>query len=112
MQRQDGMVRRAMEYFGTGWDDILDWYLKNGVVYSDDTLFVLAIKHNKKRLLERNYEKELDKCDSWYIQYVAGDLRRLFEIMPEKMEWAVFERHEGEPPRCYKLDRIRKKLGV
>jgi hypothetical protein len=32
--------------------------------------------------------------------------------MPEELEWAIFERHEGEKPRCYNLNRIRRKLGA
>ena len=106
------MLSQAEAFYGDKFDAILRWYMKNGVVYSDSSLFVMAIKHNKEMLLERNSKKVLDFTDSWYIQYVSGDIKRLFEIMPEEKEWAIFERHEDEPPRCYKLNRIRKKLGV
>jgi hypothetical protein len=106
------MMRRAEIFFGDKFDAVFSWYLDNGVVYSDSTLFVMACKHNKDMLLNKNIEKVLDKVDSWYVQYVAGDIKRLFEIMPEEMEWAIFERHEDEPPRCYNLSRIRKKLGA
>jgi hypothetical protein len=107
----DGMHRQAQAFFGDNFSALLLWYVENGVVYSDETLFVMAIKHNKEMLLERNNEKVLDFTDSWYIQYVSGDIKRLFEIMPEEKEWAIFERHENEAPRCYNLNRIRKKLG-
>jgi hypothetical protein len=106
------MKRRAEVFFGDKFEEVLLWYLEYGVVYSDNSLFVMACKHNKEMLLEKNIEKVLDKVDSWYVQYVAGDIKRLFEIMPEEMEWAIFERHEHEPPRCYNLKRIRKKLGA
>jgi len=106
------MRRQAQAFFGDDFERVLLWYIENGVVYSDETLFVMACKHNKDALLERNNEKVLDFTDSWYIQYVSGDIKRLFEIMPEEKEWAIFERKENEPPRCYKLSRIRKKLGV
>jgi hypothetical protein len=106
------MIKQAQAFFGDKFDAAFSWYLENGVVYSDSKLFVMACKHNRDMLLERNVEKVLDFEDSWYIQYVSGDLKRLFEIMPEEMEWAIFERREDEPPRCYNLKRIRRKLGV
>ena len=106
------MIKQAQAFFGDKFDAVFSWYLENGVVYSDSKLFVMACKHNRDMLLERNVEKVLDFEDSWYIQYVSGDLKRLFEIMPEEMEWAIFERHLNEKPRCYKLSRIRRKLGA
>ena len=112
MQKQGGMLRKAKTFFGDDFDGALAWYLENGVVYCDDSLIVMAVKHNKDRLMQRNHKNVLDKLDSWYVQYVAGDLQRLFEIMPEEMDWVVFERHEQEEPRCYRLKRIRQKLGV
>ena len=83
------------------------FYLTHGVVYSDDRIFVMAIMHNKDALL-KNSKKELDKLDCWYIHYAAGDILRLFEIAPYEMEWAIFERGEGKPLKCYKIDRIRR----
>jgi hypothetical protein len=113
MQISDGTHSlQARVFFGAEFDEIVGWYMENGVIYSDQTLFVMACKHNRNLLLERNVEKDLDIYDAWYIQYVSGSIKRLFEIMPEELEWVIFERHEGEAPRCYKLNRIRKKLGV
>ena len=83
------------------------YYLINGVVYSDDKVFVMAMLHNKNQLLKKE-KKELDKLDCWYVHYAAGDISRLFEIAPYEMEWAIFERGENKPLKCYKLDRIRR----
>ena len=83
------------------------YYLINGIVYSDDRVFVMAMRHNKNQLL-KNKENQLDKLDSWYIHYAAGDILRLFEIAPYEMEWAIFERGKDKPLKCYKVDRIRR----
>lgn len=85
----------------------MDYYLTNGIVYSDDRVFVMAIMHNKEALLKKE-KKELDKLDSWYVHYAAGDISRLFEIAPYEMEWAIFERGEDKPLKCYNLNRIRR----
>jgi hypothetical protein len=106
------MITDAKAYFGEGFDEMLGWYLENGVVYSDPTLFVMAIRLNKGDAMERKTTKDLDKLDAWYVQYASGNIKRLFQIMPEELEWAIFERHEGEKPRCYNLNRIRRKLGA
>jgi hypothetical protein len=105
-------VDKARIYYGTEFDEMLGWYLANGVVYNDKDLFVLAIRLNKDDALARKTTKDLDKLDAWYVQYASGNIKRLFQIMPEELEWAIFERHEGEKPRCYNLNRIRRKLGA
>jgi hypothetical protein len=114
MQNKDGTtaVGQARIYFGTGFDDMLTYYLAHGVVYSDKDLFVMATRLNKHKVMERKETIYLDKLDAWYVQYASGNINRLFEIMPEELEWAIFERHLNEKPRCYNLSRIRRKLGA
>ena len=60
MHKQDGMIRKARAFFGDKFDELFAWYLENGVVYNDDTLFVMAVKHNKNRLMQRNHKNVLD----------------------------------------------------
>lgn len=103
------MVEKAKAYFGKDFNDRVAWYLEHGAVYSDERLFVLACIHSKDGLMSGKENKKLDKRDCWYIQYASGDIKRLFEIMPEEKQWAVFDRR-GKL-RCYNLDKIRKKLG-
>ncbi len=85
----------------------MDFYLTHGVVYSDDKIFVMAIMHNKDAMLN-NKNNKLDILNCWYVHYAAGDILRLFEIEPHKMEWVIFERGENKPIKCYKIDRIRR----
>ena len=85
----------------------MGFYLTHGVVYSDDKVFVMAIMHNKDALL-KNKKKELDNLNCWYVHYAAGDISRLFEIAPYELEWALFERGEDKPLKCYKVYRIRR----
>ena len=67
----------------------------------------MAMMHNKDFLMGKKSEKELDKLDCWYIHYAAGDVKRLFEIAPYEMKWALFERN-NDKLKCYDLDRIRR----
>ena len=97
----------AIDRYGNEFEELLTHYSTNGVVYSDNRVFVMAIMHNKDLLMEKKTEKELDKLDCWYVHYAAGDIKRLFEIAPYEMKWAVFER-ENQKLKCYDLDRIRR----
>lgn len=116
MQNKDGKrlapLEDARAYYGAGFDEMLAFYLVNGLIYSDKELFVLGIMLNKDKVMERKDTNNLDKLDAWYVQYASGNIKRLFQIMPKELEWAIFERHEGEKPRCYNLNRIQRKIGA
>ena len=101
-------IQLAIDRYGNELEELLTHYSINGVVYSDDRLFVLAIMHNKDLLSGKKTEKDLDKLDCWYVHYAAGDIKRLFEIAPYDLEWAAFERGDFKPLKFYKLDRIRR----
>ena len=97
----------AIDRYGSEFEELLTHYSTNGVVYSDNRVFVMAMMHNKDFLMGKKSEKELDKLDCWYIHYAAGDIKRLFEIAPYEMKWALFERN-NDKLKCYNLDRIRR----
>jgi len=100
-------IQLAIDRYGSEFEELLIHYSTNGVVYSDNRVFVMAIMHNKDLLFGKKTEKDLDKLDCWYVHYAAGDIKRLFEIAPYEMKWAVFER-ENQKLKCYDLDRIRR----
>ena len=100
-------IQIAKDHYGNVFEELIHHYSTEGVVYSDDRLFVMAILHNKDFLMGKKSEKDIDKLDCWYVHYAAGDLGRLFEIAPYEMEWAVFER-ENQILKCYNLDRLRR----
>lgn len=106
---RESCVAKARAYFGKDFHRVLEWYLEFGYVYSGKELFVLACIHNKEQILSRKPNKELDKLDCWYIQYVSGDIKRLFEIVPEEKEWAIFER-AGKKPKIYKTADIKRRF--
>ena len=100
-------IQLAIDRYGSEFEELLTHYSTNGVVYSDNRVFVMAMMHNKDFLMGKKSEKELDKLDCWYIHYAAGDIKRLFEIAPYEMKWALFERN-NDKLKCYNLDRIRR----
>jgi hypothetical protein len=88
----------------------MDYYLKNGVVYCDESLFLFAVSYDKDVLggdIENIGKIPLDKIDCWYVHYASGDLKRIFEISPYDLEWCAFERGDKEI-KFYKMDRIRR----
>ena len=101
-------IQMAIDRYGNELEELLTHYSTEGVVYSDNRVFVMAVMHNKELLEGKNSEKELDKLDCWYIHYAAGDIKRIFEICPYELEWVAFERGDFKPLKFYKLDRIRR----
>ena len=100
-------IQLAIDRYGSKFEELLTHYSTNGVVYSDNRVLVMEMMHNKDLLFGKKSEKDLDKLDCWYVHYAAGDIKRLFEIAPYEMKWAVFER-ENQKLKCYDLDRIRR----
>jgi hypothetical protein len=103
-------VIQAHTHFGVDFDEVIAWYMLNGYIYSGDDLFVLACKHNKDAVIRDREIKELDKLDCWYIQYASGDLKRLFELVPEEKEWVVFERWGKNNKKAFKFDKIKLRI--
>ena len=114
-------VEQALDLFGPeAFYQLMDFYLQNGYIYSGGDAFAMAMPHCKSQLLGQDANKELDKCDCWLVQYVAGDMSRLLTLLndlPHKFEWIVFERDEedirfSEEDRykVYNLKRLTEKL--
>ena len=105
-------VDQAREWFGGSFHELCDYYFDNGYLYSGADAFAMAMPHSKASLMEQDINKELDKCDCWYVQYVAGDLKRLLEqlnSLPFDFEWIVFNRDDGDYRAC-NLKRMTEKL--
>jgi hypothetical protein len=114
-------VEQAMDLFGPEpFYQLVDYYLQNGYIYSGEDAFAMAIPHRKGLLISTEGENKVDKCDCWLIQYVAGDLGRLLQLLDDltfKPEWIVFERDdedirysEQNKYKAYNLKRLTEKL--
>ena len=103
------MINKAKNHYGKDFEEIFDYYLKNGIVYSDDKTFVMAMYHNKDVLLGKKQLNKLDRCDCYFVHYFTGNLKRLFALMPVELEYAVFERFDGKL-KVYNLERLRRKI--
>ena len=100
-------IQKAKDRYGKHLEELILHYSTNGLMYSDNQVFLLMQLHNKNLLENENSLKDVDKLDCWYVHYATGNLNRLFEICPYDVEWVAFERGD-EPLRFYKLDRIRR----
>lgn len=101
---------QAFTHFGSKFDETVAWYLLNGYFYSGPELFVLACKHSRDALIENREINKLDNLDCWYIQYVSGEIKRLFDLIPEEKEWVVFERWGRTDRKAFKFDRIKQRI--
>lgn len=78
---------------------------KFGFVYSDPETFICAYPVHSNDT-ETRYKIELDKCDAWFIFIASGDLKKAFDVIPQKKHIA-FERFDGKV-RTYEFDRFRR----
>ncbi len=78
-------IQMAKDRYGNELEELIRHYSAEGVVYSDNRLFVMAIMHNKELLEGKNSEKELDKLDCWYVHYAAGDIKRVYGFCPDQL---------------------------
>lgn len=107
-------VGKAHEYFGEYFDFWLKWYSENGTMYIDDDLCIFALMTTRAEIENANgdnkYNFVVDKPDTWYVHYAAGDMKRIFEICPCDLQWAAFERNDNNKLKFYKLDKIRRRI--
>ena len=113
-------VSQAKELFGDIFMELCDYYFENGYLYSGADAFAMAIPHNIERLTGKPSKNKIDKCDCWLIQYVAGDIGRLLQLLDDlafKPEWIAFERDEEDIRytdehryKVYNLKRLTEKL--
>jgi len=104
-------IDQAKECYGSNFFEIVDDLMERGYVYSGADAFAMAMPHSRAVLMEPNLNKDLDKCDCWFIQYVSGDIKRLLDILdnlPLKFEWIVFNRRDGKYKE-YNLERLNEK---
>lgn len=100
----------ADTHYGDKFDEIVAWYMLNGYVYSSPEVFIMACEHSKEALMANREINNLDKLNSWYIQYIAGDISRVFDICPHPKEWIVFERWGKGKRKAVKFDRIQQRI--
>lgn len=101
---------QASIHYGAKFDEIIAWYMLNGYVYSSPEVFVMACEHSKEALIEDREIKKLDKLDSWYIQYVAGEVKKIFDVCPFEKEWVIFERWGKSKRKVIQFSRIKQRF--
>jgi len=78
------------------FDLYLDWHLRHGFVFSTPDFFVMG-RPAPKALLEQILALgpstfDRDECDCWYVHAMAGDIEKVWSILPWHLPWIAFER--------------------
>lgn len=77
------------------------WHLEHGFVFSTPEYFVMGRPVNREaeaaEICEPTWQFAREECNCWYVHAMAGDLRRVWEILPWPLGWVAFERiHDGK----------------
>ena len=101
-------AQRAQEFLGEESYSIMDQHLDYGFIYSGSDAFALAMPHSVDLLLRPDLNKKVDKCDCWFVQYVTGDLKRLFQLLdetPHDFKYIVYGRNNKDY-KVYELEKL------
>lgn len=91
--------------YGDDFDTQMRFHLNNGWVYSGDDCFVMATVEN---LNEIEYKKHLTG-KAWFVYVYVGNLNRVLELIPFRLEYVAFRRNNG-PVKVYNMTKLLRKL--
>lgn len=82
------------------WLDMLAWYGAEGFVFLTPNYCAVGI------------EAEVEGKTCWYVAAAAGNLSRMWEVLPYPLEWVCFRRMLGgkEELRLYRTEDLRRMI--
>ncbi len=83
----------ARKFYGAQWNDLLDDYVARHFVYASPTCLVLA----------------RDRGDSWFIEFLAGDMKEALNHLPHWKPMICFNRR-GKPKSVWTATLVNKLL--
>jgi hypothetical protein len=80
------------------WLDQLEWYAREGFVFSTPEFFICGCEH------------KIEDKDCWYVFAAAGDIGKMWDVLPYQLGWIAFERIQGgkRDLRLYPIDDLRR----
>ena len=97
-------IRQLYDSHTHGWTfgDYLSWYSANGYVYACPEYFVMgrpvpSDEHPSVICSPKVFTNIL--CDAWYIHAMAGDLGKVWEVLPFDLPMIAFDRQLGRTVR-------------
>ena len=87
----------------------LEFHLLNGIVFSDDKTFMLAIPCDSENT---NIPVQVDKANCIFISMLAGDMKHAMEIFQDRFDFIAFKRQfkNSNHTRFYSCSQFHKKL--
>ncbi len=95
-----------------------EWYVahhaRHGFVYSTPQFFVMGrpVRRdaNAEHITEPTFLFQHDVCNCWFVHAMAGDLSRVWDILPWPLGWVAWERIlDGTLDlRFYPTERVRR----
>ena len=74
----------------------VEWHARNGFVFARPDFFAMGrpVKRNAppKEILDPKMLFESQDCDCWYIHAAAGNMARMWQIVPWELPWICWTR--------------------
>lgn len=76
--------------------DYVEWFLRNGYVYSTPDYFVMGKNCRRtapeEHICDCTHVFDENNSDCWYIFAMAGNIGKCLSVMPYPLPWLAFER--------------------
>jgi hypothetical protein len=75
----------------------VDWYMKHAFLFSTREFFIMGRPILKGQQLGHHFQDWTipENPDCWYIHGMAGDVAKVWSIMPFHLPWIAFHRLRG-----------------
>ncbi len=96
------------------FEELLGWYLSNGLVYSTPQVFLLARECHWDA--ERKDISDEGERNAWFVELAASaghanPVREFLRIAPHPHRWALWCRHNQFEIRAHDWRKLSKKVG-
>ena len=101
------MITLFFKEYGDHAEDVLK---ECDYIYCDPEVFFCGYRTHSDYVLKKT-EKVLDKSDTWFVYYAAGNITKLFDVL-ETQKYVCFHRLNRDKLKIYNYQKLRQKLWV
>jgi hypothetical protein len=93
---------------GVDFGGMLHFHLEHGFVFSTPEFFVMGRPVVRREMGPKIVVYDRERiADAWWIHAFAGDLTRVWEVLPYRLGYVGFERFDNSS-RFYPLEQVRR----
>jgi len=94
--------------------DYIAWHMAYGFVFATPEYFVMGRPVTRSRFHPDSFDAPAADNDCWYVHAMAGNVSKVWDILPYPLGWVAFERSRGGKLelQIVELERLRRLCSV